>query len=184
VPGGNVEELIRDLWLVMSELMHQGLTVCVRPERWDDVNIVDFWELMTLLGETPDVVPHGFDLFLPAPLQIPGVTRPHVCALKVIGEDFLEILPTIDWVSRQVVEPSSGCVDQVNGEDLDDEKVVIHPTCPAHEAVVLQPNAGAGSAVVHGDVVGRSKTLRETHVMYIAPERLGPWPIEVKDVPF
>jgi hypothetical protein len=33
VPGGNVEELIRDLWLVMSELMHQGLTVCVRPER-------------------------------------------------------------------------------------------------------------------------------------------------------
>jgi hypothetical protein len=54
---------------------------------------------MTLSGETWDVVPQGFPLFLSAPLQIPRVTRPHVRALKVAGEDLLEILPTIDCVS-------------------------------------------------------------------------------------
>jgi hypothetical protein len=57
--------------------------------------------------------------------------------LKVVGEDLLEILPTIDLVFGQVIEPSPGRVSQVNGEELDDEKVAIHPAYPAHEAVVL-----------------------------------------------
>jgi hypothetical protein len=92
---------------------------------------------MTLSGETPDVVPQGFALHLLATLPIPGVTRPHVCASKVAGEDLLEILPTIDRVFGQVNEPSSRRVGQVNGEEWDDEKVVICPTCPADETIVL-----------------------------------------------
>jgi hypothetical protein len=32
VPGGNVEELIRSLWLKAAELVHQGPTVHARPE--------------------------------------------------------------------------------------------------------------------------------------------------------
>jgi hypothetical protein len=41
--------------------------------------------------------------------------------MKVADEDLLEILPTTDRVSGQVIEPSSGCVGQVDGEELDDE---------------------------------------------------------------
>jgi hypothetical protein len=51
---------------------------------------------MALLGETLDVILQGFTLLLLATLQIPGVAGLHVCALKVVGEDLLEILPTID----------------------------------------------------------------------------------------
>jgi hypothetical protein len=45
-----------------------------------------------------------------ATLQIPGVVEPHICAMKVASEDLLEILPTIDRVSGQVIEPSPGRV--------------------------------------------------------------------------
>jgi hypothetical protein len=97
--GGNVEKLLNSLWLVTAELMPQGSPVCVRPERRDDFAVTDFGELMTLLGETSDVVPLGFTLLLLRTLEILGVTRLHVRALKVAGEDLLEILPTIDRVS-------------------------------------------------------------------------------------
>jgi hypothetical protein len=62
VPGGNVEELLRGLWLVTVELVHQGLAVCARPERRDDVDVTDLGEFVTLSGETPDVIPQGFPL--------------------------------------------------------------------------------------------------------------------------
>jgi hypothetical protein len=73
--------------------------------------------------------------------------------LKFPSEDLLEILPTIDRVSGQVIEPSPGCVSQVNGEELDDEKVIIRPSYAACEVVVLQPNIGIGFAIVL-DVIG------------------------------
>jgi hypothetical protein len=63
---------------------------------------------MALSGETLDVIPHGFALHMLAALQIPVVARAHVGALEVFGEDLLEILPTINQVSRQVIEPSPG----------------------------------------------------------------------------
>jgi hypothetical protein len=82
------------------------------------------------------------------------VTRPHVCALKVPGEDLLEILPIINRVSRQVIEPSLGRVGKVHGEELDDEKVIIHHTYPTCETIVLQPSDGIGFAIVLDDVIG------------------------------
>jgi hypothetical protein len=57
VPSGDVKELLCGLQLVMAELMHQDSVVCDRLECRDDVGIVDLGELMTLLGETPDVIP-------------------------------------------------------------------------------------------------------------------------------
>jgi hypothetical protein len=69
-------------------------------------------------------------------------------------------------------------------EELDDEKVIICPACPAHDAVVLQPNDEIDFAVVLDDVIWRSKTLRETHVTHIAPEHLGPWPRRAKATSF
>jgi hypothetical protein len=71
--------------------------------------------------------------FYRQPFRSQGLLR----APKVVGEDFLEVFPTIDRVSGQVIEPSSGCVDQVIREELDDETIVVHPACPARKVVVL-----------------------------------------------
>jgi hypothetical protein len=136
VPGGDVEEFLHGLWLVMAELMHQRSTVHARPECRDDVGIADLGEFMALSRETPDVVPQGFPFLLLATLQIPGIARPHVCALEVSGKDLLEILAAIDQVPGQVFKLGSGRVGLVNGEELDGEKVVARSTRPARKAVV------------------------------------------------
>jgi hypothetical protein len=99
VPDGDVEELLHRLWLIAAELMHQGSPVCAGPEHRDDVSVVHLGELVTLFGETPDVVPWGLALFLRTILQVPGITASYVRALKVTGKNLLKILPTIDRVS-------------------------------------------------------------------------------------
>jgi hypothetical protein len=43
-----------------------------------------------------DIIPQGFPMLLPATLQILGVVRSHLHAMKVFVEYLLEILPTID----------------------------------------------------------------------------------------
>jgi hypothetical protein len=86
--------------------MHQGLASRARPERRYNVSVAYLWEFMTFLGETLDIILQGLTLFLPATLQIPGVAGPNVCALEIAGKDLLEILPAIDRVCGQVIEPS------------------------------------------------------------------------------
>jgi hypothetical protein len=125
VPGGDVEKLFCGLLLIAFELMHQGPAAGAEPECRDDVGVTDLGEFMAFLGESPNVKPEFMDL------QIPGVAQPHVCALEVASEELLEILPTINHVSRQMVGPGYGRIDQVNGEKLNDEEVVIHPTSAA-----------------------------------------------------
>jgi hypothetical protein len=68
MPSGNVEDLLHGLWLVAVEIMHLGSTVHVRPEHRDDVGVANLEELVTLSGETSDVIPHGFILILLATL--------------------------------------------------------------------------------------------------------------------
>jgi hypothetical protein len=114
----------------------------------------------------------------------PRDCRSHGCAIKVAGEDLLEILPTIDRVSRKVIEPSSGCVSQVNREELDDEEVIVRPTRLAREAVVLQPNIGICVAIILDDVVGHTEMPREARIMHVAPERFRSWPLRAKAAPF
>jgi hypothetical protein len=65
---------------------------------------------MAFLGATPDVIPQGLPLLLPRALQILGIARPHIRAIEVANEHHFGILPAIDRVSGQVIEPSSGCV--------------------------------------------------------------------------
>jgi hypothetical protein len=48
------------------------------------------------LGEVLNVFPQGFPLLLPATLQIPGIARLYVRALKVAGKNILEVLLTIN----------------------------------------------------------------------------------------
>jgi hypothetical protein len=119
---------------------------------------------VTLLGEAPDVIPQGFSLLLSATLQISGIVGLHICALKVLCEYLLEILPTID----RVIKPSLGRISQIDGEELDDEEVIIHPTRPAREAVVAQPDTGIGLAVILDDVVGHTEMPREARITHVA----------------
>jgi hypothetical protein len=123
-------------------------------------------------------------LLLPATLQIPRVARPHICALKVAGEDLLEVLPSIDRVLGQAIEPGPGRVGQVNGEELDNEEVIIHPTCPLCKAVVLHPNTGIGFAVIFDDVIWHLKMFSKAHVVHVTLERLRPWPFRAEAAPF
>jgi hypothetical protein len=101
-----IEDHFCGLWLVTTDLMHQGLAVHTRLEHQDDVDIADLGELMTLSGEAPDVILQGFFLLMSATHQIPRVAKPHVGASEVSGEDLLEILTIIERVSRQVIELS------------------------------------------------------------------------------
>jgi hypothetical protein len=59
VLGGNVEQLLRGLWLIAAELMHQGSIASAGPEGRDDISVTDFGELMTFLGEPSNVIPEG-----------------------------------------------------------------------------------------------------------------------------
>jgi hypothetical protein len=130
-----------------------------------------------------DVILEGFTWFMPATLQILGVVRPHVCALEVTGEDLLEILPTINCISRQVVQPGPSHVGQVNEEELDDEEIIICPTRPIRKAVVLQPNARICLTIAFNDVIWCPERFWETHVTHIASECLGLWPFWAEVAP-
>jgi hypothetical protein len=92
---------------------------------------------MAFLGETPEASSQGLHLFLLIAFQILGVAQPYVCALEIASIDLLKILPTIDRVSGQVIEPSFGHVGLVSEEELNDKQIAIHPNCPTCEVVVL-----------------------------------------------
>jgi hypothetical protein len=60
---------------------------------------------VALAGKPPNVIPEGLNLLLSVALQIPGVARPYVHALKFAGEDLPKILPAINrapgkWSSK------------------------------------------------------------------------------------
>jgi hypothetical protein len=78
VPGGDVEELLSGLWLLASEVMHQGSASRARPEHQYNVDVTYLWEFVAFLGETSNVIPQGLSLFLPTTLLILGAAGPHI----------------------------------------------------------------------------------------------------------
>jgi hypothetical protein len=76
VHGGDVMDLLRGLWLVTTELVHQGSACCAGPECRGDVDVANLREFMTLLGETPDVIPQGFPV-TPQNSKLWNVTKIH-----------------------------------------------------------------------------------------------------------
>jgi hypothetical protein len=53
----------------------------------------------------------GFTRLLPVALQVPGVTKMRIRVVEVPGEDLSEILPAIDHVSWQMIQPGPSRVD-------------------------------------------------------------------------
>jgi hypothetical protein len=135
---------------------------------------------MALSGETPNVILEGFTLLLPATLQILRIARPHVCAIKVADEDLLDILPGVDRVSGHVIKPGPIHVDQLNGEELVDEEVIIPPTSLACEAIVLQEDAEIFLPSLSTMLFGAQKHLGKHALHMLHPNTLGPSPLGLR----
>jgi hypothetical protein len=56
---------------------------------------------------------------------------------------------------------------------LDDEEIIIRPTCLAREAIVFQPNDGICPAIIFGNIIRHLAALWETCVTYVTPESMG-----------
>jgi hypothetical protein len=93
VPGGDVEQLLHGLWLVMAELMHLGSIVHAGPECRDEVGVTNLGELVPLSEETLDVIPQGFALLLLTTLQILRVAR---CNIPCYSSPNLSLITIIN----------------------------------------------------------------------------------------
>jgi hypothetical protein len=72
----------------------------------------------------------------------------HVCALEVVGEDLLEVIPSIDDVSWQMIQPGPSGISYIDWEELDGKEIVIRSARSTREAVVLQPDVGVGFVII------------------------------------
>jgi hypothetical protein len=90
--------------------------------------------------------------------------------------------PSIEFLGKWSSQALAVSVRKM-GEELDDEKVIIHSTHLTREVVVLQPNTGIRLTVVFDNVIRCLEMLREACVMHVALECLGPWPLEAEAMP-
>lgn len=117
-----------------------------------------------------DVVTETFTLLLSAVPKLTGVARPGVGALEVADEGVLKLLPVVDPSSREVLEPRSCQVCEVQRDVLDDEEVVGRPSIATGEAVVLEPYARVGLAVVLGHRGRGTVACRRCHGVHVQTE--------------
>ena len=153
--------------------MDQGLVGCPGEEGADDIRVDDIREGVASFGEPVDVLLQGLAGLLLAALEVLGVPRADIRPLEVPNEDPLEVRPVVDAVVREEFEPCSNMFPHVDGEILNDEMVVIHPSGLVGEPEIFEPNTGVHLPGVLGDVGGRSEALWE----WRSPNTLvkGPW---------
>ena len=63
-----------------------------------------------------------------AALEVLGVTRADIHPLEISDEDPLEVCQVTDAVVREEFEPRPNVFPHADGEILNDEKVIIHPS--------------------------------------------------------
>jgi len=97
----------------VTKLVYQLLVGGTSDEGSDDVRVCDVGELGALLGESPDEVSEGLIRLLPVAPKVLGFPRAHVCALEVPDEDLDQVGPVVDHALREVLEPRSGRIGQV-----------------------------------------------------------------------
>ena len=79
--------------------------------------------------------------------------------MEIPDEDPLEIRPVADAVRREEFEPCSNMFPYADGEVLNDEVVIIHPSSSAGELEVFEPYTGIRFPGVFGDVDRWSEAL-------------------------
>ena len=80
----------------------------------------------------------------------------------------------MDAVVREEFEPRPNIFPHADGEILDDEKVIIHPSGSIGEPKIFEPNTGVRLPGVLGDVGGWSEALWERCFLDVMTK--GPWP--------
>jgi hypothetical protein len=71
-----------------------------------------------------------------------------------------------------MIQPGPVKISQVDGEELDDDEIIVRSALSTREAVVLQPDTRVSFVVVLDDVAQCLKMLWEMSVTYDAFERL------------
>ena len=85
--GGDVEQLTGARGGLATELVYQLLAGGTGDESPNNIRVYDVRELGALLGESPDEISEGLIRLLPTAPEVLGISRTHVCALKVLDED-------------------------------------------------------------------------------------------------
>jgi hypothetical protein len=99
----------------------------------------------------------------------------HVRALEVAHERADQIVPVVDLVGGQVLEPCPSRVAEVQGQVADDDLVAGGPAQLASQAVVVEPHAGVRLPVVLDDGRGLAEALGERRFADLPAEHTGPW---------
>ena len=106
-----------------------------------------------------DVIPQGLIGLLLAALEVLGVSRVDICPLEIFDEDPLEVRLVTNTVMREEFKPRPNMFPHANGEILNDEKVIIHPSGSVGELEIFEPNTRVHFPGVLGDVGGWSEAL-------------------------
>ena len=93
--------------------------------------------------------------------------------LEIFDEDPLEVRLVADAVVREEFKPCLNMFPHTDGEILNDEKVIIHPSGLAGEPEIFEPNTRVCFLGVLGDVGGRSEALWERRSLDTPVK--GPW---------
>ena len=87
-----------------------------------------------------DVILQGLAGLLLIALEVPGVSRMDIRPLEIPDEDPLEIYPIADAVVREEFKPCPNMFPHADGEILNDEIVIIHPSGSVGELEIFEPN--------------------------------------------
>ena len=108
-----------------------------------------------------------------ADLEVPRVSRADIHPLEISDQDPLEVRPIVDAVVREEFKPCPNMFPHADGDILNDEIVIIHPSGSAGEPKIFESNTGVCLPDVLGDVGGQSKALRERRSLDMPVK--GPW---------
>lgn len=82
----------------------------------------------------------------------------------------------MDGVGWQMLELGPRSLRKVEGEELEDEVVVLDSHHATREAVIFQPCTGIQRPIVHGNICRRPHLRKELHLADCTFECVGPFP--------
>jgi hypothetical protein len=97
----------------------------------------------------------------------------HVRALEISHERADQVVPVVDLAGRQVLEPRTCRVGEVQGEVADDSLVAGGSAQLTRQAVVVEPHTGVRLPVVLDDRRGLAEVLGEGRHADLPAEHAG-----------
>ena len=125
------------------------------------------------MGEPADVIPQGLAGLLLAALEVSGVTRADIRLLDISDEDPLEVRLVMDAVVREEFKSCPNMFPHADGEILNDEMVIIHPSDLVGEPEIFEPYTRVCLPGIFGDVGRRSEALWERCSLDVSAK--SPW---------